>query len=109
MPEAIQDRIKTVLKDIDTLNTAISDKQNKFLVYEDQVTSMMIGLDEAIDKINKEIQIQNEQYFTQNSLPIWRALAAGGDTLSLRAKSKGNFESQKKIAYSILLKFLNAF
>lgn len=96
VPEAIQDRIKTVLKDIDTLKTAISDKQNKFLVYEDEVTSMMIGLDEAIDKINTELQVQSEEYFKQNSPPIWRAIVAGEDTLSLRTKSNKNFESQKK-------------
>jgi small-conductance mechanosensitive channel len=96
VPEPIWERIESVLIETTELNKVISDKQYSLLVQEDRVTSMIIAVDEVMDKINEKMQDEKGQFFTLDSPPIWSIFTADDDTISVLAKAKDSFESQKK-------------
>lgn len=96
VPEPIWERIESILIETTELNKVISDKQYRLLVQEDRVTTMIIAVDEVIDKINDKMQAEKEQFFTLDSPPLWSIFTADDDTLSVLAKAEDSFKIQKK-------------
>ena len=60
------------------------------------MTTMIIAVDEVINKINDKMQAEKEQFFTLDSPPLWSIFTAEDDTISVLAKAKDSFNIQRK-------------
>jgi small-conductance mechanosensitive channel len=80
-PEAIRERIASIVIEIDTVETNLAERINTLLVLQNRISEQQIAINELISLINNtEAQLQT-RLFVQDSPPLWEAFQAQDDTL----------------------------
>jgi len=85
-PEAIRERIASIVIEIDTVETNLAERINTLLVLQNRISEQQIAINELISLINNtEAQLQT-RLFVQDSPPLWEAFQAQDDTLHIGGK-----------------------
>ncbi len=96
LPQQVEERIQSIIKEIDLLSKKLTTRNNKLLTMQDELTGALIYLDEILNAISKTEQSYRSQLLTIDSPPIWQIFNVEGDTLTFGQKVKDVVASQSK-------------
>ena len=80
--QQVKERIQTNLKEINTLNKDLTERNNALLTKQDEMTGALIFLNEVLNTITKTEQAYRTQIFVIDSPPIWQMFSVKRDTLT---------------------------
>ena len=86
LPPQVSERIQTNLKEVQDLNKELSDRNNKLLTQQDEITGALIFIDEILNTITKTEDTYRTQLFTIDSPPIWEMFSVEQDTLTTKQR-----------------------
>ncbi|MCK5701404.1 MAG: hypothetical protein KAI29_09635, partial [Cyclobacteriaceae bacterium] len=86
LPQQVTERIQTNLKEINTLNKDLAERNNALLTKQDELTGALIFLDEVLNAIIKTEVSYRSQIYSIDSPPIWQMFSAEKDTLTFEQK-----------------------
>lgn len=86
LPQQVTERIKTNLKEINTLNKELTERNNALLTKQDELTGALIFIDEVLNSITNTEQSYRDQIYTIDSPPLWQMFSVEKDTTTFNQK-----------------------
>jgi potassium efflux system protein len=86
LPEQVMTRINTNLKEITTLNGAISDRNNSLLTKQTELTDALSFIDEVLSEISNFELSYSDQILTIDSPPFWMMFSHREDSTTLKVR-----------------------
>ncbi len=86
LPAQVTERIKTNLKDINDLDKMLTERNNAFLTRQDELTEVLIFVDDVLNSISKTEDSYRNKIFSISSPPIWKMFGSVTKHSSLKDK-----------------------
>ncbi len=105
VPASALTSAKDLLKKINTLNKKVGKSQNEALKKQNQMTGLLLKIDDIITQLETSRRELQSDYFRQDSPPIWRA----GDTTTNIRNVRNQIISNKNESIRNLENFYNTY
>ena len=92
-PEALQQRIVSIVAEIDTANARLKERINTVVVLRTELASEATAVQQLLSRVHQTEAELRSRLFVQDSPPLWQAFQSAGDTLSVRRAMQESWNS----------------